>query len=352
MKLEFRQDFDKVRRNWQLMWEGKLDRPILMITIPKAGVEPVEKPVWGAARTESSEKLCDQALRWAETHEFYADSVPFYTPSLIINLTTTLFGANIIVVNESWGVDTHVEPLGLEFDDMDFTPNYDNPWWVKWVKICETFRQKLSGRLVFAEGYPGYNFDELAALRGTTETMMDFYDKPDAVHRAMQRLQKTFDKLFDERDRLLNYRQYGTVTRHGFYSSGVIAVPQCDFGFSIGKEQFDEFVLPYLTQEVNRLDDVEYHLDGAGNLTHLKSICGIGKIGVIQWLPGAGAVRQDWSSLYEEITKLGKGLWLSAKSPDIALELWNRYGASGRMVLSCRAKTKAEAERYLKKFDW
>jgi hypothetical protein len=352
MELEFRQDFERVRENWRLMWTGKLARPILMITIPKEGVKPVAKPAWGAARTQSCEELCDQVLRWAETHEFYGDAVPFHSPSLIIGLIAAFLGAKIIMVKESWGVDTHVEPLGREFDDMDFTPDYDNPWWVKWVKICETFRKKLSGRLVFAAGYPGYNFDVLAALRGPTETMMDFYDQPEAVHRAMLRLQKVFDELYDEHDRLLNYRQYGTVTRHGFYSSGVTAVPQCDFAFSIGKEHFDEFVLPYLTQEVNRLDDVEYHLDGTGNLTHLESICGIRKIGVIQWVPGAGTEGTDWSCLYQEITERGKGLWLEASSPEKAFELWQRYGVSGRMVLSCHAETKKDADRYLKKFDW
>jgi hypothetical protein len=352
MELEFRSDFEKARKNWQLMWEGKLDRPALMITIPKAGVEPAAKPVWGAARTVPYEVLCDQILRWAETHEFFGEAVPFYTPSLIIGLYEALMGAEIQMIHEPWGVDTHVVPFIKDLNEFEGRLHRESEWWEKWVSLVETMKRRLAGKVVFGEGRPGGNLDQLSALRGTTEYMMDFYDNPDGVHHAMREMQNVFDEFHAENTKLMEYDKYGTVTRHGFYCDGITGVPQSDAAFSIGKEHFNEFGLPYLKQEIARLDTVEYHLDGKGNLTHLDSICGIEEIGIIQWIAGAGEENTDWTDLYEEITERGKGLWLGASSPENAIELWNRYGASGRMVLSCHAETKAEAERYLEKFDW
>ncbi|MBU2495452.1 MAG: hypothetical protein KJ935_02980 [Candidatus Omnitrophica bacterium] len=136
------------------------------------------------------------------------------------------------------------------------------------------------------------------------------------------------------------------------YADGIIGVPQCDFGFSIGKKHFDEFALPYLKKEIERLDAVEYHLDGPGNIVHAESICSIAKIGVIQWVPGAGdQENKDWTWLYEKINALGKGLWLGASSPEDAVRLWKKYANSGRMILSVHAETRAEALRYLDVFE-
>lgn len=352
MELEFRNDFDKVRENWQLMWEGKLNRPILMIAIPKEGIEPVAKPAWGIARTMPYEEVCDQALRWAESYEFLGDTVPFHTPSLIIGLYEALMGAEIQIIKESWGVDTHVVPCLKDLNGFEAKLHRESEWWEKWVSLVETTKRKLAGKLVFGEGFPGGNLDQFSALRGATEFMFDFYDNPEGVHHVMRELEKFFDEFHAENTRLMEYEKYGTVTRHGFYCDGVTGVPQCDAGFSIGKEHFVEFALPYLKQEIARLDAVEYHLDGKGNLTHLEPICDIEEIGIIQWVPGAGTEGTDWSDLFQKITELGKGLLLSATSPEHAGELWDRYGSSGRMVLSCHAETEADAERYLEKFEW
>jgi len=187
---------------------------------------------------------------------------------------------------------------------------------------------------VFGEACVSCNLDYLAHIRPQTQVMMDFFDNPDGVHRVLRQLQSVYDEIIAEQRRLFEVDTWGSVTRHGLYSTGLTAVPQCDFAFNIGKEHFDEFVLPYLTHECDALDDVEYHLDGPGNLAHLDSVCSIRSIDVIQWVAGSGeAQRQDWSGLYDDITARGKGLWLGARIADV-IPLWERYGTSGRLCLT------------------
>lgn len=350
MDLEFKKDFDSTKENWAKFWTGTLGRPIILAVIPKKGMAEVPAPKWGAALSQDQEDVIDQALRCAESHDFLADSVPFFIPSLMVDLMPALLGAEIKSVEESWGVDTRAIPF-LEDLDSDISLKRDSVWWKRLMSLCRCIKRKCAGRLVFGEVTPGYNLDVLGAIRGTERLMLDFYDNPGGVHHALAQILNAYNEIVDEYCRIFEFEKYGGVTRHGFFCDGIIGVPQCDFGFSIGKEHFDEFALPYLKKEIDRLDAVEYHLDGPGNIVHAESICGIEKIGVIQWVAGAGSEGKDWSSLYRKIAGLGKGLWLGAGTPDDAFRLWNEYGQSGRMILSCRAETEGDVEKYFKKFE-
>ncbi|MDO9542121.1 MAG: hypothetical protein Q7J98_07345 [Kiritimatiellia bacterium] len=351
MELEFKQDFDETRKNWGLFWEGKLNRPIILAITPKPGKEPVSCPKWGEAFCHNHEDVVDQALRWAESHEFLCDAVPFFTPSLMTGFFSAILGAEVMEVREAWGVDTAVVPFVKDLGNVNLKFRRDSKWWEKWVALCECFKRKCAGRLVFGEASLGGNLDTLGAIRGTAELMMDFYDNPAGVHNAMRQILEAYNQVMDEYIRIFEFKKHGGVTRHGFYADGIIGVPQCDFGFSIGKEHFDEFARPYLKKEIERLDAVEYHLDGPGSIVHAESICSIDKIGVVQWVAGAGNEQKDWTWLYEKINALGKGLWLWASSPEHAVSLWKKYANSGRMILSVRAETREEALRYLTAFE-
>jgi len=353
IELEFRTDFDDVRENWRRFWDGTLGRPILLAEPPRAGVDPVAKPAWGAASTRDYEEVVDQLLSWAETHEFLGDSVPFGYPSLIIDLLPAFLGAEIVSIEGVGRTDTHAIPFIEDLNSAEIRFRRDSLWWERWVQLAECFRRKCAGRLIFANAAPYYNnLDTLAALRGNVPLLTDLYDNPAGVHHAMKQIMAAYAEVTDEVCRLLEVEKYGSTTGHGFYSRGRATTAQCDFGFNIRKEHFDEFALPYLRQEVELHDAVEYHLDGPGNITHVESICGIEHVKVVQWVPGAGdGQHRDWTSLFEKINALGKGLWLSASSPEAAVALWERYDRSGRMILNVNAGDRDAMERYLEAFE-
>ncbi len=352
-ELEFREDFDDVKQNWRRFWEGTLGRPILLAMPPKAGVEPVEKPPWGAAYTRDDEEVVDQLLRWAETHEFLGDSVPFSYPSLIIDLVPSFLGAEITTIEGTWGTDTHAVPMVQDLSSAEIKFDENSEWWERWVRLAECFKRKCAGRLIFGTAAPGYNnLDTLAALRGNVELLTDLYDNPEGVHNAMQQIMVAYTQITEEVCRILEVEERGCVTGHGFYREGRTATVQCDFGFNIGKEHFDEFALPYMRQEVAVHGAVEYHLDGPGNIAHAESICGLEEVKVVQWVPGAGnAPHQDWTGLYEEINARGQGLWLSAASAEAAVALWDRYDQAGRMILNVHAPDRDAMARYLEAFE-
>ena len=77
--------------------------------------------------------------------------------------------------------------------------------------------------------------DTFSGLRGTTKYMFDFFDNPEGVHHVMRELQKFFDEFHTENTRLMEYEKYGSITRHGFYSDGIIGVPRSEER-RVGKE--------------------------------------------------------------------------------------------------------------------
>jgi 5-methyltetrahydrofolate--homocysteine methyltransferase len=351
MELEFKEDFDGTRKNWSLFWEGRLGRPIILAVAPKAGMDPVSPPRWGEALYREYEDIADQALRWAESHEFLCDSVPFFTPSLMTGFLPALLGAEIKITQESWGADTSVVPFIDDIGGAEIKFDRNSKFWEMWLRLCGCLKRKLAGKMIFGEMSVLGCLDTLAELKDKTSLMTDFFDNPDGVHRALQQTLAAHHEIADEFERIFEFGKFGGVTRHGFYADGVIGVPQCDFGFNIGKEHFDEFALPYLKKEMERLDAVEYHLDGPGNITHVESICGIEKIDVVQWVPGVNNEKKDWTALYERINALGKGLWLWASSPEEALGLWRKYHSPGKLILSVSVKDKKEAIRYMEVFE-
>lgn len=134
------------------------------------------------------------------------------------------------------------------------------------------------------------------------------------------------------------------------YAPGRITVPQCDFSCMIGSAMYEEFVLPYLRREIAVLDGSEYHLDGPDAIKHLEAICSIQKLGVIQWVAGAGeAETKDWTWLYDKIDGLGKGTILSGTPAEVEAQ-WRKY-RSRRLYFYLCASARSEVETWLEKME-
>ncbi|NLF23871.1 MAG: hypothetical protein GX590_12010 [Lentisphaerae bacterium] len=135
-----------------------------------------------------------------------------------------------------------------------------------------------------------------------------------------ERIAAAAAQLLEVHAALYDFSVYGSICRHGMYTAGRVGVPQCDFGYMIGPRHFQSFALPYLQREFGRLDGVCYHLDGVGNLPNLEPLCADPRLHLIQWVPGAGHGRDDWSWLHDKIDALGKGQILQGSVHDF--ERW------------------------------
>lgn len=92
-----------------------------------------------------------------------------------------------------------------------------------------------------------------------------------------------------------------------------------------------------------------FHLDGVGEIPHLKHLLEIPNLKVIQWQPGAGKEEiKQWYELIEKILDGGKAVQLYAKASEVE-DAVKQLGAKGLPFVISDA-TKKNMEMLSKKY--
>jgi hypothetical protein len=317
MQLEFKPDFEQAQQRWIAYWKGESDRPIVASVIPKPGVTPVDQPAYTSGFSGDFEPVIDQVLAWAQTHEFLGEAIPFYYLEFGPDHFSSFLGADMRAHVDS-GATSWLVPFVDDWDSarIEFQPN--SYWWRRTADFIRALRARCDGKLLIASPTLVAGLDCLAAIRGQEKLAIDLIEQPDAVQRALAKVRKAYEDILDALAVELDYATWGSINRHGFYSTGRTNVPQCDFSCMISSEMFAEFQLPNLKHETEQLDGSCYHLDGQEAIHHLEAICSLPGLHAIQWQPGAGrGSERGWIDLHHRIDELGKGQYLGGNASSI-----------------------------------
>lgn len=326
MTLEYRPDFDAVRNRWDAFWRGESRRPLLHSVRAKDGTTPVPKPDAYDCAFGDLEPIMEQLHGWASTHEFLGDTIPSFMVTFAPDHFAALLGAEI--KHSGPGSTNWVEPCVPTLSDTDFRFRRDGRWWRRTIECIERFRKRFDGKLIVAGTHFQGSLDCLAAMYGTQRLLLDMGSQPDQVLSALRRIDEALAGARVALAEALEVPTWGSMNRFGMYSSGIIDVPQCDLSCMISREMFDEIELSSLSHEIACTDASVYHLDGPDAIHHLESICAVGKLDMIQWMPGEGHYNDDWGELNLRIDSLGKGQifqpYYGFGAEDIA-RIWETY---------------------------
>jgi 5-methyltetrahydrofolate--homocysteine methyltransferase len=348
MELAYKPDLEAVADRWETFWRGESRRPLISAVIPKAGKVPAEKPGYASGVDGNFTPVIEQLLRWAETHEFLAEAIPFYYLEFAADHFAALLGADLIFRDNEpggWAV-----PFVQDLDAAEIRFRTEGKWWRRTVEFAEALREQCDGAVMLAAPTLVGNLDALAAIHGAQNVLMAMVDRPAAVHRALRQISQAHEEVLRALADVLGYSRYGSINRHGMYSRGRINLPQCDFSCMISPAMFREFAVPYLREEMRRLDGVEYHLDGPGALRHLDALCAIDELDVVQWVAGSGpGEMEDWAWLYQRIDNLGKGQIRNGNARQ--LRQIQRESHSRKLFFCLSASSRAEVEDCLAEWD-
>ncbi|MBT7166655.1 MAG: hypothetical protein HN904_27985 [Victivallales bacterium] len=326
-------EFAKTAARWDRFWRGEHPEPLIGSVLPRAGVAQVAKPSTYALGPElDPAAFADQAVRWAETHEFLGASIPFVYLEFAADQFSTFLGMDLTFISaDQGGWPIHLyEDCPLADIHIEFRPS--GKWWDLIAGLAAAIQQRGGDRIMIASPTLVANLDCLVALRGAQTVLMDLVDSPDEIKRILGEITDVHGQILAAFSDLLEYPTRGSINRHGMYSTQPINVVQCDFSCMISPTMFDEFVLPCLRDEFARFGGGEYHLDGADSLRHLVSLCSLEDLHLIQWVAGAGDTKGDWSDLYRKIDSLGKGQIRSGSRQQ--LDQWARELTAGRLFWS------------------
>jgi len=352
--MRYKEDWEEAKPRLAAWWEGEvLDRLALAVMSPRS------QPIEVIPEVKPPEDLID---RWLNTeYRIYRAENSF---------VKTFFGGEAFPY-----FDTHIGPgsfalfLGSEpgfaedtvwynpclSDPKDYAQiAYDpeNRWWQVQRSLIAQGVERSQGR--YLVGMPDLveNLDTVASLRGTTQALLDLPDRPEFVHALQRHILPLWYRYFDELYKLIKDETSGnSFSAFRIWAPGRMAKVQCDFSAMISPDMFEEFVVPYLSEQCDWLDYSVFHLDGPDCVCHLDLLLDIPGLNAIQWTPGAGQPGTgslQWIPLYKRILAGGKSLLLLGAASDLIEPLVEEIGIEGVFIVTNTA-SEQDAKELLKR---
>jgi 5-methyltetrahydrofolate--homocysteine methyltransferase len=316
LRLAHKPDAAEAQQRLRAYWQGEIrDRACADVRAPRDGFVVPKRSLIVAEDFDLAGAV-DKFDRWAAQMFFGGESMPALMPNYGPDQWAAFLGAKITLAPEmdtSWA-----EPCVDDWDEVSWEIDPANPWWKAIVDLTRLAAQRGEGKFILSTIDTHSNVDCLAALRGPQRLCMDLVERPEAVLRALRRVDALYRPVFDTIYDLGRMREFGSLSWLGMWSDGRTQAIQADFCCMISPQHFRQFVMPSLEYEVSCLDHAVYHMDGPGQIRHLDDLVALPNLHTIQWIPGAGqAPLPEWVGLLERIQNHGKSVQVLATVDEV-----------------------------------
>jgi len=324
---------------------GRLDRPPVTLYIETKGSPraPRSNHADLRARWLDVEFQVESAVASLETSPCLGDSVPCWVPNVGPDLTSTLFGAELIFgENTSWCQHTLHETSDWE-QFIATPPNFDNPYWQAIDAMITLAAERFAGRFYVAMPDLHGSFDMLAGLRGPEDLCLDLVDDPELVRRASLHAARAYVEAYRRLYQRLTALGQPSTTWCSYLHDGTAYVPSCDFWCLVSEDIGRDLIRPTIEIEMAPLERTIFHLDGPQALQHLDTMLRLPRLNAVQWVYGAGhgnAMR--WLDVYRRCLAAGKAVQILAEDEDDALGVLRELGPKGLWLTIGRPFRNAE----------
>jgi hypothetical protein len=296
----------KLRNDWLLWWQGKLDRPLVVIEAfdvrSNFTYEHLYPNLFQFDSNLTPEQVLLQVEAVIQSVHWLGDAYPRWWLNFGPGILAAFLGSQVRYANGITWFKPILKEENLKTVSLSLDP--ENQYYQRVLSIFKAAVQRWEQLLTI--GYPdlGGILDILASLRGVEKLLLDLVDTPQEVLRLCKEVADVWLQVFSQLNQLLE------TAKHGFSSWAPLWMPasgymlQSDFSYMISPRMFKTFVLPTLITCCQAMQFPFYHLDGKGQLSHLKSLLEIEQLKGIQWIPGDGAPpAEDWLELLTEIRR-------------------------------------------------
>ena len=317
LQLAFKPDAAEAQNRLRAYWHREIvDRACIGIRAPKNGETPPHRSLIVAEDFDYVSAI-DKFEEWASQMFFGGESMPALMPNYGPDQWAGFLGASLTLAPEkdtSWAA-----PLvhdWAQFPSLSIAP--DNRWWMAIGELTSLAAERCQGRFILSTIDTHSNLDCLSALRGPERLCMDMVERPEAVSRAVERVDSLYRPVYDTIFDSGRMREFGSTSWLEMWSDGRTQAIQCDFCCMISPEHFRKFARPSLEYEMSCLDHAVYHMDGPGQLRHLDDLLAIPTLHTIQWVPGAGQPQAPaWIAMLQRIQEAGKSVQILVTSDEL-----------------------------------
>lgn len=303
------------QRNFIKWWNAEpTDRPLMRIVARRD--KPLGEAVLVGEPASEEERYLnparhDTAIRnRCLTHRYMADAFPSVDINLGAGSIAVYLGSEPIFKPDTiWFSEFVHSPADF---DIRFMP--ENRWLVKHLEIFKEAQKRAGNDYLVSIPDLVENIDILSAMRGPQNFCFDLVDEPQAVHRALEKLDELYFQYYDLFYNIVKDKEgSASYTAFAVWGPGRVAKVQCDFSAMMSPDMYREFVVPSLQKQCAKLDYSVYHLDGPGAVQHVDALMEIPRLNALQWTAGSGqpdAGSTKWYPIYDKVRRAGKSLWL------------------------------------------
>lgn len=307
----YKQIHQSALAEYEKFWERKnTARPVLNMSCRKPDEVPYPAPVSLEQQWLDVEYKYHAYKHNVATTEYLAEGIPCHFANYGPGMLSACIGGGY-----------QFSPRTVWLDTKRIIEDWENPPAVEFNAQSDLWQSLLREQALFASDPDaafsmtdiGGILDIVASLRGTQNLLYDLYDYPEELKEFSARVKQVWFDVFDQ--------QAETLRKANLPYNSWMEIPsakpwyplQCDFCYMISPAQFEEFVLPDLSDQVAHMERSIYHLDGVGELNHLDMILDIPGLTGIQWTPGTGCEPlwdERWFPIYRKIQDKKKNLVL------------------------------------------
>jgi len=324
MSIHFdRQRLEGVLNNYELWWEGKLDRPLIRGTIVDAYAPSHTSRVSVLSQANchdfslSAEDLIDAEDSRLSTCEYLGDAYPV--------MDFAAFGPGILAAMLGSRLDNSTgqvwfHPCEPDISRLHVSYDPENPWSRRIRELYRAGLERWEGNVIMTLPDLGGIMDILASLIGTENLIFALVDEPEEVHRVQREIQTAWYAAYADFTAVL--KPQGAYTDwNGLLSREPGYIPQCDFSYMLGPEMFEAFVMPILREDTRRIDHTIYHLDGIGAKKHLDALLTLPNLKAVQWVYGVDQPGPHaWLDVYHRVLDAGKQIMIIDNALDNGFE--------------------------------
>lgn len=303
-------DWKRISETWQTWWDGSLERPIIIIEAYEASSGFSFIHLYPNLTQYGLDTPIEQILNTVQivldSVHWMGDALPRWYPNFGPGILAGCLGSHVKFANGT----TWFEPL-KEADVSDigaFQPaiDWNNPWWQRVEAVTHAAVERWGDHLCVGITDLGGNLDILASLCGSESLLTAMVEMPNEVMRLTGQITSIWLECF-KRLCTMSIQQHGCCGWAPLWMPQAGYMLQSDLSYMISPRMFTKYALPDLVACCQSMPYGFYHLDGKGEIPHLKSILEIPNLKGIQWIPGEGAPPpEEWLDLLGGIRSAGK----------------------------------------------
>jgi hypothetical protein len=232
-----------------------------------------------------AEYQAEQYLRSIKGMRFNAETFPIYTPNVGPNAYAAFHGGEMTFEETtSWYHDI-IHDYNTDLSKINFSK--ENVFYKKLMELTHVALQKCEN--TFLVGYPDLHpgLDCALAWRGTNDLCMDLMIDTTNAQILFDKAKEHFLEVYDDFDNVLKAHGMPSSTWMNIpVPNGRMHIPSADFSFMISPDDFIQYGLPILRDEVKTMTHNVFHVDGKGVANHIDAILSVEGVNCIQWVQG------------------------------------------------------------------